>query len=58
MIITMTLQEVMNTCLDWEKFCDMKGFEYYTVNEGGGDIEVDLTTSEERTEVMCILLQR
>ena len=40
------LQEIMDTCKDWEQFCDMKGFSLYAVNEGGGHIEVTLTVQE------------
>lgn len=42
----MTLQEVMDTCKDWGKFCDIKGFSEWAVNEGGGDVTVNLTTQE------------
>jgi len=42
----MNLQEIMDTCNDWDKFCEMKGFSVYAVNEGGGDVGVELTTQE------------
>lgn len=42
----LTLQEVMDTCKDWDKFCDIHGFNVYSVNEGGGDVQVNLTTQE------------
>ena len=42
----MTLQEVMDTCPDWIKFCDMKGIDEYAVNTGGGDCTVNLTLEE------------
>ena len=44
----MTLHEVLNTCPDWLKFCEMKGFSEWSVNEGGGDVEVELTIEEAR----------
>lgn len=44
----MTLQEIMDTCSDWLAFCDMKGFSEFTVNEGGGYIQVELTIQEAR----------
>lgn len=42
----MNLQEIMDTCKDWDNFCALKGFSVYAVNEGGGDVEVELTTQE------------
>ena len=42
----MNLQEVMDTCKDWDKFCNDKGFSVYAVNEGGGHVEVELTIQE------------
>ncbi len=42
----MTLQEIMDTCNDWEKFCELKGFCIWSVNEGGGDVNVNLTIPE------------
>ena len=42
----MNLQEISDTCKDWEQFCNMKGYSYYAVNEGGGHVEVQLTTQE------------
>lgn len=42
----MSLQEVLDTCPDWPKFCDMKGFGEWAVNEGGGNVIVELTTLE------------
>lgn len=42
----MTLQEVLDTCPDWDAFCELKGFSVYAVNEGGGDVTVSLTTQE------------
>lgn len=42
----MTLQEVMDICPNWEAFCEAKGFNVYAVKEGGGDVEVELTTQE------------
>ena len=42
----MNLQEIMDTCDGWEQFCEIKGFSVYAVNEGGGDVEVELTIQE------------
>jgi len=42
----MNLQEVMDTCRDWDAFCEMKGYSPYSVNEGGGHIQVELTIQE------------
>lgn len=43
----MTLQEVKDTCgMNWEAFCILKGFSTWSVNEGGGHIEVNLTVQE------------
>lgn len=42
----MSLQEIMDTCNSWDQFCEVKGFSVYAVNEGGGDVEVELSTQE------------
>lgn len=42
----MTLSEILDTCNDWEQFCDKCGYCVYAVNEGGGDVEVSLSTQE------------
>jgi hypothetical protein len=42
----MNLQEIMDTCNDWPQFCQLKGFCVYSVNEGGGDVDVELTIQE------------
>jgi len=42
----MTLQEILDTCPNWLKFCDKKGYSEWSVNEGGGDVQVHLTTQE------------
>ena len=42
----MTLQEIMDTCPDWLKFCDKFGYSEYSVNEGGGHLQVSLTIEE------------
>jgi len=41
--MTLTLKEVNDTCIDWELFCDLHGFNYWAINEGYGDTEVTLT---------------
>lgn len=42
----MSLQEVMDCTNNWLLFCELKGFSEYAVNEGGGDVEVDLSLQE------------
>jgi hypothetical protein len=42
----MTLGEILKTCDDWEKFCDDFGYTFYAVQEGGGDVEVELTLEQ------------
>jgi hypothetical protein len=42
----MTLQEIMDTCPDWLKACNMLGFSEWAVNEGGGHIQVEITTQQ------------
>ena len=42
----MNLQEIMDTCNNWDEFCESKGFSVYAVNEGGGNVDVELTTQE------------
>lgn len=42
----LTLQEVMDVCPDWQKFCDLRGINPYAVNEGGGDVQVSMTVQE------------
>ena len=44
--MTLTLQEISDICPDWEKFCELSGFSYYALNEGGGDTQVYLTTDQ------------
>ena len=44
----MTLQEILHTCKDWDKFCEVKGWSVYAVKEGGGHIEQELTLEEAR----------
>jgi hypothetical protein len=31
---------------DWEKFCEITGFSLYARNEGGDDVEVELTLDQ------------
>lgn len=42
----MTLQEVMDTCKDWDTFCEKTGVSVYAVREGFGHTEVTLTVQE------------
>jgi len=44
--MTMTLQEIMDTCDSWERFCDLHGFSEWAVNEGGEDVQVTLSTHQ------------
>ena len=46
MRITITLEEVLDKCYDWDTFCEEKGWSVWAVNEGGGDTEVYLTEDE------------
>jgi len=46
MEINVTLSEVLEKCDDWNEFCKERGWSEYAVNEGGGDIVVQLTTQE------------
>ena len=42
----MTLQEVMDCCPNWEKFCELKGVSEWAVNEGYGHSEIELNLAE------------
>lgn len=42
----LTLQEVLDTCPDWERFCDLHGYNVWAVNGGGGHVEVALTAQQ------------
>lgn len=42
----MTLQEIMDTTPDWIKACNMLGFSEWAVNEGGGHVQVEITTQQ------------
>ena len=44
----MTLSEILDTCNDWQKFCDKYGWSEWAVNEGGGDVEQELSLDEAR----------
>ena len=44
--MTLTLQEILYTCNDWEEFCRLHGFSEWVVNEGGGDVDVHLTEQQ------------
>lgn len=49
MEITLTLSEALHRCPqadDWEKLCKITGMGVWTVNEGGGDIEIILTLEQ------------
>ena len=52
--ITMTLEEILSNCDDWEKFCEEMGYSMWAVNEGGGDTEVEMTVAEARRFGLCI----
>ena len=43
MKIILTLEEILDRCNDWEKFCENEGWSVWAVNEGGGDIDVALS---------------
>ena len=44
----MSLDEILDTCDDWQKFCDKYGWSEWAVNEGGGDVEQELSLDEAR----------
>jgi len=46
MRIFMTLAEILDKCDDWDYFCEEEGWSVWTVNEGGGDVEVNLTEEQ------------
>lgn len=46
MRIFITLREVLERCNDWGKFCTDKGYSVYCVNEGGGDVEIELSEDD------------
>lgn len=46
MRISMTLEEILDRCNDWDYFCDEQGINVYAVNEGGGDVTVSLTEQQ------------
>jgi len=46
MTITLTLSEILDRCNDWEDFCQEEGWSEWAVNEGGGDITVNLTEEQ------------
>lgn len=48
MKIIVTLEEVLDKCYDWQKFCDAYGYSVNAVTEGGGDIEVDMSLEDAR----------
>ena len=41
--MTLTLKEIMDSCYNWDRFCELHGFSVYAVEEGGGDVQVSLT---------------
>lgn len=46
MHIFMTLSEILNRCNDWDYFCEEEGWSVWAVNEGGGDISVNLNEEQ------------
>ena len=42
----LTLQEIMDTCPDWAKFCRLHGVSEWAVNEGGGHVQVSLSVHQ------------
>lgn len=50
-----TLQEAMDICPDWLKFCEMTGVSEWAVNEGGGDVTVELTIQQAHQLGMIVL---
>lgn len=48
MTITITLSEILDKCLDWEKYCKDNGCSEWAVNEGFGEVKVAMTEEEAR----------
>ena len=48
MTITIPLSEILDKCLDWEKYCKDNGCSEWAVNEGFGEVEVTMTEEEAR----------
>lgn len=46
MKILITLEEVLDRCNNWIDFCKDFGYSEYSVNEGGGNIEVEMTEEQ------------
>ena len=46
MHISIKLSEVLDRCDDWLKFCEDYGWSEWVVNEGGGDITINLSFEE------------
>lgn len=42
----LTLQEVMDTCKNWDLFCKLHGIGEYAVAEGYGDTTITLSTDQ------------
>ena len=42
----LTLQEISDTCPSWSRFCRLHGYNEFAVNEGGGDVQVSLTSQQ------------
>lgn len=46
MVITLTLNEVMDCCDDWEEFCRDMGWSIFACAEGGAGVTVSLTKEQ------------
>lgn len=46
MTINTTLGEILRNGNDWDNFCEKEGYSIYCVNEGGGDMEINLTEEQ------------
>lgn len=44
--ISFTLQEILSNGNNWCEFCDEYGINEYAVNEGGGDVSIDVLISD------------
>ena len=44
--MTLTLQEALDIAPDWDKLCELHGINPWAVNEGGGDVQLHLTTQQ------------
>ena len=44
--VSFTLEEILDSDADWDKFCEKYGVSEWAVNEGGGDTKWDIFMSD------------